>query len=234
MCFSATASFATGAALLPAGVYCMRSAAVRDRDYLALAAVPVVFSVQQACEGLVWVGLARNDPGLARTAALGFLLFALVFWPSWTPFSVRFIEHRRRVRWALGWVAAAALFVSLLVYVPLAARADEWLHPGIRHHSILYEFDALPLFRGVPRAAWQVAYVAVVFTSLIVPGNRKLTIFGILLVASAVLSHLAFWYAFLSVWCAFSAVLSAWLCHLFATLPPPSRAPAGRETPAAS
>ena len=219
MCFSATASFATSAALLPAGIYCIRSAAARNRDYLALAAVPVVFSAQQACEGLVWVGLGRNDPVLARAASLWFLLFALVFWPFWTPFSTMLIEPRRRVRAALGAVAAAALAVSLLIYVPLAVHAREWLHTGILHHSIRYEFEALPLFRGIPRTAWQVSYLAVVFTSLIVPGNRKLTVFGILLVASAALSHAAYWYAFLSVWCAFSAVLSAWLCYLFATLP---------------
>ena len=61
MYFSAEASFATSALLLPAGIYCGRRAATGPSDYLPLAAIPAVFGVQQFFEGLVWVGIGRGD-----------------------------------------------------------------------------------------------------------------------------------------------------------------------------
>lgn len=219
MCFSAEASFATSAVLMPAGIYCIRRAAAVRRDHLPLAVIPVMFSVQQFCEGLVWVGLARGDPDLARVGSLAFLLFALVLWPFWIPFSTLFMEVRGGVRRLLGLIAATALVISLFLYVPLAMHAREWLHPGILHHSIIYEFELASAFRSIPREFWQFAYLAVVITPLIVVDDRRFRVFGALLLASAALSQAAYWYAFISVWCAFSAILSAWLCYLFAVLP---------------
>ena len=219
MCFSAEASFATSAVLMPAGIYCIRRAAADRRDHLPLAAIPVMFSVQQFCEGLVWVGIARGDPDLARRGALAFLLFALVVWPFWIPFATLFrAAHRRDRRW-LGWVATTTLVISLFLYVPLAMHAREWLHPGILHHSVIYEFEMASAFRSIPREVWQLSYLAVVITPLIVAEDRRFRVFGALLLASAALSQAAYSYAFISVWCAFSAILSGWLCYLFAALP---------------
>jgi hypothetical protein len=222
MCFSAGASFATGAVLLPAGAYCVTRAATGPRSYLPLSAIPLVFGAQQFFEGLVWIGLGRNDALLARTASLSFLFFALVFWPFWIPFCALFVEKRRRVRRGLGLVACAALCAGLVFYVPLAMHAGDWLHVGILQHSIRYEFEMSPGFADLPRIVWQLGYIAVVVTPLFVTSDWKYRTFGVLLVASAVLSQAAFWYAFISVWCAFSAILSAWLCYMLSV-----RAPVG-------
>jgi hypothetical protein len=220
MCFSAEASFATGLLLLPAGVYCMRAAAARNHGLRALAITPAIFAIQQFCEGFVWLGLRRGDADLVRSAALAFLFFALVFWPTWIPLVAMCCEwrrHRRRARFcAAGAVAAFA--VSSFVYLPLL-NAREWLHVDVALHSIRYEFDALAGFRWLPREFWQAAYVATVTIPLVVLPHRSLRIFGLLIAASAVLAHVAFWYAYVSVWCAFAALLSAWLCRMFATLP---------------
>jgi hypothetical protein len=69
MCFSAEASFAAGAALLPAGAYCTSVAARKRPPYLPLAVIPVVFSFQQFAEGLVWVGLAQQEPEIDTAEA---------------------------------------------------------------------------------------------------------------------------------------------------------------------
>src|SRR5438132_14411320 len=98
MCFSPEASFAVGALLIPAGLYCIRSASRKDRRFLGFALLPLLFGVQQLCEGLVWVGLEHDNMPLAKGAALLFLFFALFFWPFWVPFSVSFIEPRVATR----------------------------------------------------------------------------------------------------------------------------------------
>src|SRR5690242_6586365 len=101
MCFSAPASFVASAALLPAGVYCIRAAFRKNRAYLSLAAVPIFFSVQQFCEGLVWLGLGQDNESLVRTASIAYCYFAIAFWPFWIPFSFIFVTTRRRTRWLL-------------------------------------------------------------------------------------------------------------------------------------
>jgi len=215
MCFSIEASFLTGAVLLPAGVYCIRTSLQQDRRYLGLAVMPLIFSIQQALEGFVWLGLRRDDPDLARLASLGFLFFAMVFWPCWMPLSVLKLASGRWTRRVLGGASAVALGISLLVYLPLAMRSHEWLRPAIRFHSIEYSFSMLPTLLGIPTGVWHLGYVALVALPLAVQGNRRLTAFSVLIAASAVLAQAAFAYAFVSVWCAFAALLSAWLCFLF-------------------
>ncbi len=219
MCFSAEASFAAGAVLTPAGIYCVRTALQRDRRTLALAVIPIAFAVQQVFEGFVWVGLGRNDAGLTRAASLGFLLFALVVWPAWIPFSIRPLEQRPWARRTLGGVAAAAFGLSLLYFVPLVMHAGAWLRTDVLHHSIRYDLESVPPVFGLPRLLWQAGYIGVVGLPMLVPGNGRLTVFSGMVVASAVLTHVAFAYAYVSVWCAFAAVLSAWLCYVFHGLP---------------
>src|SRR5262245_42346639 len=80
MCFCASASFGLGATLLPAGAYCVAEAARKDRAYLALGAIPLVFAAQQLSEGFVWLGLAEGPSRAGHAAVLTFLFFALVFW----------------------------------------------------------------------------------------------------------------------------------------------------------
>jgi hypothetical protein len=220
MCFSAEASFATGAVLIPAGIYCVRSSLDRDPRYLALAVSPLVFAVQQACEGFVWLGLDSGDHDLARWASCVYLFFALVFWPCWVPFSALILEGRRWARRTLGGASAAALATSLFVFLPMAFRAREWLRPGIRFHSIEYDYSMLPAFWGIPTEAWHAGYVAVVALPLVVQGDWRVRSFSLMLVVSAILAQVAFAYAFISIWCAFAALLSAWLCFLFRRLEP--------------
>lgn len=220
MCFSAEASFATGAVLLPAGIYCVRTSLERDPRYLGLAVCPLVFAVQQACEGFVWLGLGRGDPDLARRASCAYLFLALVFWPCWVPFSALMLEGRRWARRTLGGASAAALATSLFVFLPMAFRASEWLRPGIRFHSIEYDYSMLPVLWGIPTVAWHASYVAVVALPLVVHTDWRMKTFSLMLAVSAVLAQVAFAYAFISIWCAFAALLSAWLCVVFWGLKP--------------
>ena len=61
MCFSAEASFTAAAVLLPAGAVAMRRAYQRDRKYLPLATLPVLFGLQQLFEGFVWTAGHRGN-----------------------------------------------------------------------------------------------------------------------------------------------------------------------------
>jgi hypothetical protein len=219
MCFSAEASFAAAAVLLPAGAYCTAVAARRRPAYLPLAVVPLVFSFQQSAEGLVWVGLARGDPALVRAASLAFLAVALGFWPFWVPLSLLPLSGRGKARWGLGAGSAFGLALGCALFVPLARDAGGWLDVTVVHHSIRYTPGGLPAFAAAPHEVWDAAYGAAVFVPFFVtPAVARLVAFRVLLAASAAASLLVFRHAFVSVWCFFAAVLSAQLCYTFARL----------------
>ncbi len=225
MCFSAEASFATGAGLLAAGTYC--TAATRGRpSFLPLAVVPLLFGLQQIAEGFVWVGLANNDDTLMTAAALMFLAFALGLWPFWVPFSVLCLERRSGAR---QWLAAATLFGLVLgcaLYVPLVLDPGSWLRVGVVHHSLRYNPDGLPAFAVAPHSWWDAAYGMAVLVPLLAVPDRRFTTLSLTVVVSAAASLLVFRQAFVSVWCFFAALLSAQLCWIFSRGTGPEAAPA--------
>jgi hypothetical protein len=76
MCFSAPVSFAASALLLSAGLYSLRLASQNNPRYLPLAAIPIAFGIQQACEGWVWLGMEVASSIQVHLGAFGFLAFA--------------------------------------------------------------------------------------------------------------------------------------------------------------
>jgi len=219
MCLSAPASFGLGAALLPAGAYCVRAAVRKNRRYLPLALVPILFGVQQVCEGLVWMTRDRDDAALASAAALGFLFFALSFWPFWFPLSAWCLEKRRRMRSGFAVVTFLGMAWSGLLYVPLLLRPER-LGVEVVHHSIHYDYGNLAVFQFVSAEFLRVAYLLLVVLPLIVCSDWQVKRFGVLLAAAAVVSQLVFAYAFASVWCFFAALQAVYLCLAFRQLPP--------------
>ena len=219
MCFSAEASFAAAGVLLPAGGYCLRAAARKRPNYLPMAAIPVAFAVQQASEGVVWLALDRGDAALVRPAALVYLFFALAFWPFWISLQAAVAEPSRRRRWMLAALTVANAVWFGVLYFPLAAGPDVLLHVEIVHHSIQYSFPDLAVYQYVPRPYLRGLYIVSVAAPLGVASGTWGQLPGLVLAASAAAAALAFGYAFVSVWCFFAAVLSAYLCVMFRSLP---------------
>ena len=80
MCFSAGASFAAGAVLSIIGVGSIRKA--QSPSQVLFASIPLVFSVQQVSEGVLWLALQNSKfESLAPLATYLFLFFAQVLWP---------------------------------------------------------------------------------------------------------------------------------------------------------
>jgi hypothetical protein len=227
MCFCATASFSLGAALLPAGAYCVAEAARKGRDYLALGAIPLVFAAQQFSEGFVWLGLAEGTSraGSGYAAVLAFLFFALVFWPVGLPLSVIPIQRNRGRPLAL--LAALGAGIGLSLFLPLAFEPDRYLVVAIRQHSIFYDFTKVPVLQVVPEMVLRVLYLATIVVPFGLCADRRLRQFGAAVLASALLSQVVFWYAFISIWCFFAAALSLYLAVFLRGLPARPAASAG-------
>src|SRR5947209_19813275 len=143
MCFSAEASVTAGAALLPAGAYCLSAAARKQPRFLPLAALPLLFGVQQIAEGFVWHGLEHGHPAEVRSAALVFLFFALAFWPFWIPLVSTAIEPRPARRRVFFGVTLLSTVWFWVLYYPVLTGPESLLNVRVMHHSIRYEIPDL-------------------------------------------------------------------------------------------
>ncbi len=215
MCFSATASFAASAVLIPAGVYCITAAVRKRSNAWPLSLVPLAFGIQQLSEGFVWHGLEHDDAGYARQASLIFLFFALAFWPIWFPLVSTLMDPRPMARKIF---LAFTLFSSSwfwVLYLPLAIGPESLLHIEQKHHSIYYDFLSLPVYQYVPLLLMRVLY----FSCVAIPmafgtgslGRMPSLLFG----ATAIIAAVVYNYAFVSVWCFLAAWLSIYLCWYF-------------------
>lgn len=215
MCFSPEVSFGAAAALIPTGVYCLRVAARRCPRLWPMALVPCVFGVQQAVEGIVWIGLRTGDHPLTTVAARVYLFFALAFWPIWFSLAAAMVEKPgpRRVFLSV-WAALSAGW--LVVYLPALTGSDgrtaHVCHSSVRYHypdSVLSAVGEWTV-RGV--------YLLTAAGPLVISSARRVLAVPVTLgVSSAGVASVVYDHAYTSVWCLFSAALSASLARVLHT-----------------
>lgn len=223
MCFSATASFTAAAALVPLAPIALRRCGRKGReDLLPLAVLPLAFSMQQALEGVVWLGLERSPLDAApRLAALAYLFFAFAFWPVWIPFLASRIDRRSqgietgpsraadqpagRRSSTLLLLQGLGLLLALVLWLPLAVQPQR-LEPVLLEGSI--DYGTTLLLDGGLLAYGRYLYAAVIGLPLLLLSSARLRGFGIALLASGLGADWFYRQTFASVWCYFSAVLS--------------------------
>jgi hypothetical protein len=110
MCFSATASFSAAPITAVIGIATLRQ--VKHPRELLLAAMPLLFAVQQAVEGALWVSLPAGSDAVAELSFF-FLVFAKVLWPAYVAPAVLLIEPDVRRRQALYAIAALGGTISI-------------------------------------------------------------------------------------------------------------------------
>jgi len=206
MCFSATASFSAGIVLLGVGVLAVKSA--HGPRELPLAAIPLLFSIQQLIEGIVWLTFRYDAPLLNAAMTHTYSFFSHVLWPVYVPVAVLLIEPpgwRRTTLWGLcaAGVAVAGYLMYMLVAFPVVSRAT-----GQHIEYVSPHFFA---------AAVMSVYLLSTAISPMVSTHRWVKVFGVLALASFAAAYYFYARWFISVWCLFAAILSLVLCaHLTA------------------
>ena len=199
MCFSAQADLVGGLVVGAIGVDTLRHVGER-REYLPLAALPLMFAGHQLVEAFVWWGLQGHlSDTVAEIATWLYLLFAFVLLPVYVPVAVYVAEpsgpRRRLIRWSIivGGVVSAFLLAAM-VRGPVTASLDDW---HIRYGTGI---DA-----AVPIVG---AYIVATCGSLLLSTNGILVRFGLVnLVAVAVIALFVV-EGFASLWCAWAALAS--------------------------
>ena len=204
MCFSATASFTAGGALLVVGAVTIGRA--RSKSELPFSLIPALFGVQQLIEGALWLTFTASAAHANSFLTHSYSLFSHVLWPMYVPFAVLLVERvswRRNLLFGLSFAGAATglYLLYFLVTQPIVSR--------VAGGHILY---ISPHFFVVVVLA---AYVLATCASSLVSSHRAIRWFGVSIFVS--LAAAAVFYAtwFISVWCFFAAVMSVFVLLYF-------------------
>ena len=131
MCFSATASFVAGVALVTVGIATLRLA---SRPFqIPFAAIPLLFGVQQIIEGLIWLSFRQASPLPNLPFTFVYSLFSNVLWPIYVPFATRLLETMPWRRKALLVLQIAGIAVGSLLVVFPRAVSGQLSSPGPTH-----------------------------------------------------------------------------------------------------
>lgn len=200
MCFSATASFGAAAVLGSIGVVSLRKASGPNQIPFAL--VPILFSLQQVSEGVLWLSLSHaNLLVWKEPATYFFLFFAQFLWTWWIPWSLYKMEHdslRKKllyVTFFLGLCCSAILGYRLYLY---------GVYAGIEHHHIRYDIGTTKALMVMS----SILYVISILVPFFISSTARIKVPGVLLVVSILVTRFFYTDYFISVWCFFAALLS--------------------------
>lgn len=221
MCFSAEVSNVSAAILLPAGALSLRRAVSVSADYVPIAALPVLFGLQQLAEGLVWTAGQRGWGGWIETYSLAYMFFSWLAWPVWVPLSTYFLEPCRRRHLYLFFAILGGM-VGAMQYFPYFAH-DGWLVTRFLPWAVIYEGTVLFDFI-MRRELTYGLYLFAILAPLLSSSNRQINVFGCLVTAVVVIVYLFFSYAYISVFCFGGALASLYLLSMI-----PKQAPIERR-----
>ena len=202
--------------MLPLGAIAIQQSRRRQRpELLPLAIMPVLFGLQQAMEGLVWLALeAGASAADVRPLALSYLFFAFALWPSWIPWAAFAMARGRlhpSLQVLLGALSLCGLLLGLGLWLPLLIEPSR-LSTAVHGHSIAYSAELL--LSGKAGTMARVLYLLVIVLPLLLLPSPRLRLFALALLSTGLLAD---WYAhqtFTSVWCYLSALLSGWILWL--------------------
>jgi len=203
MCFSAPASFTASILLLALGRVAYQK--TMHKSQFMLATIPLLFAIQQACEGFLW--LTFTHPAIAAIKPLAmysFLFIAFIVWPVWIPMSVWAIEPTtQKSKIFYGLIGLGVLLSTMLTAMLLYRQPDATIYGN----HINYTVD-ISLFLCI---LGMMCYLIAVITPLLISSIRSVQIFGFLLTASYLGSFFFYYTTLTSTWCFFTAALSSYI-----------------------
>lgn len=213
MCFSATASFVSGAALIATGAYLSTHKNCEPHQrYMAL--IPGIFGFQQVIEGIVWVGFSGLVPEWLHTYAIySFSFFATSFWPAFIPLAVYQYEKSNRLSSPLQTKALQALVgmgFLIGIYLLWASTAYSELIAEVRCsqidcNSIGYRYDMPYLKHSI-----NLIYLSVIVVPFALSKNNivRYLVCAVFFISFVLAAFLAKATTFPSIWCFLAAVMS--------------------------
>jgi hypothetical protein len=199
MCFSAAASFGASAIIFGIGIECFKKSTTVPQKILSC--IPIVFSVQQYAEGVLWLSLSHSSfLYWNKIATYTFLVFAQVVWPIVVPLSIMLLEKHAINKKILAAMLGLGVMVSLFLLYCLVAYKVE---ATISCSHILYNvsYAASPVHPAV-------FYFLVTVVSPILSSIKRVRLLGVVILVSYIVTKIFYEDYLISVWCFFAAAIS--------------------------
>ncbi len=198
MCFTAGASFTASAILATAGTATLRE--VRSKRELLLAMFPVVFSVHQLIEGVLWLTIGRRPLGhLAQWLTVSYLVVAYSFWPMASPAALYLIEPNpnKKKRFVPFLIFGVSLSLYLLYYTLLGHVGASIVHCSISYDTTIPYPDQLTIL-----------YAIAVLFPFFFSSYPPILVLGVMNLLLCSVIYYVYRVTFDSVWCFFAAAFS--------------------------
>lgn len=200
MCFSATASFGASTLLLGIGVVSMKNTISKDQKILY--AIPLIFSIQQFVEGLLWIFLGdETNLKLIKILGLNFLLIAQVLWPIFIPYAILRNEIMPKRKKALSAFLILGIIHGLyfgygLISYPISVEVVE--------AHILYKME----FKASHQWYAGIFYILATGISPFYSSIKNMNFIGIIILSTYIISFLFYRDFIITVWCYFATLIS--------------------------
>lgn len=201
MCFSATASWVSAAALAVAGAWALGQVTAKSQRLFAC--IPLLFSIQQFLEGVIWTALTRTSDSVLGSPLAhwvwGYSLFSQVVWPAYVPLAIAWMEP---VGWRRASMGGAALLGATVSVMLLMAMLAHPLTAQIQGLHIAYRFN------HSHQMSASLLYLLAVCGAPALSSHPAVRLFGLAVLVTAAWSYWAYASWFISVWCFFAALIS--------------------------
>ena len=199
MCFSAVASISAAVVTGAVGVLTLAKAA--NLRELPLAAAPLIFSLQQALEGALWLTVGQDSPAANSGLLVNmFVGIALIVWPALVPAAAGLVEPRR--------IRQMILYALLLPGLGMATfgAIDMVDHP----FSVQVAQQTLCYVNSTPYPPVMMGgYILCTCVPLFISSDPVLRLLGVIVGLGLAVAAGFYYMAFVSVWCFFGAAGSA-------------------------
>ena len=210
MCFSASASFASGAVLSSIGVLSIKK--VAHRSDLFFASIPLFFGLQQFVEGILWLTLTNKiDVTWQQTPAHIFIFFAQVVWPVLVPYAFLKLESDSSyIKLQQTFTIIGTLVSCYLAYCLFSFHVEG----TITGYHIAY-IQNYPV--SISKFGGSLYVIATIFPPFF-SSIKGMKMLGIGIVISYLVSHLLFSDYLVSVWCFFASFISIYIYHIISSM----------------
>ena len=205
MCFSATASFTASIALTIISILACKKAT--QCATFVLACSPLIFAIQQASEGFLWLSLSYPSWNVLQTPATYFFLFcALAWWPVWIPLTLTFLEPHLMKKKILINLLTFGIFFSLYMlfcigtYGATASITNCFSDVCHMHYALEIPGNTYSLLGAL--------YLIPAVLPFFVSSIWGMNVLGATISVAYALSYIFYSMHFLSIWCFFAALLS--------------------------
>jgi hypothetical protein len=200
MCFSANASFGASVVLSVIGIASIKK--THHTSQLLFASIPLIFAVQQAAEGVLWLTLPNPDyRNIQKITTYLFLFFAQILWPLWIPIAILLLEKNATRKFIQKVLVGAGFIVGLYLTYCILSFPVEAKIKGL-HISYIQDYPISLRFYGI--VLYAMATIVPPFFSHI----KKMWMLGVFTLISYIVTSIFYEHYILSVWCFFSSIIS--------------------------